>query len=307
MARFGHDLSANAKAASALGKIIAVLIILAVTGLGDVMYIQLMQNAFPSGFLLVLCYFGAFASFLAMAYLLIGKTISFRPGAQTIAAWALLVVELLIATLNIMLVFTGVQHVSGFLAVWLYLAPATPVLIMSGVLIVFFLDPELKAKHEDMEMQDNINRREREYVVLQHEAEMKIKREGLKLTEGFLMEEMHDASNLEIHRGIASQMYGEILSGFAGVSIAPRKNVTRFVSSHVEHPVSLAQTAQQTQTEAQREFYARGVAAANAASEVPTRVLITDDMSATSHEQAAKDFHKLAGEDTKVGGKKPKK
>lgn len=242
MSQFEQSPSANMQAAKGLGKLIAIVIILAVTALGDVMYLQLMSAKFPSGGpLLVMCYLGAFASFFAMCYLLIGKTISFRPGAQTIAAWVLLAGELVIGALNVMLVFAGTQHLSGFMEVWYNIAPATPFIIMAGVVIVFFLDPELRKKHEDMEVQDNIDKLERQFKLMQYRTELKLKQKTLNLTEQFLMEELQDASNQEMLRGNAAQMFAQIVSGFSGFEVTPRIRAARVVESQSQS-VQLAQT-----------------------------------------------------------------
>lgn len=220
-----HQPTATQGALKGLANLIAVVVIMGVTGLGDIMYLQLMISHFPVGLLLVFCYVGAFASFLAMGYLLIGKTNVFRPGGQMIAAWVLLFVELIMAALNMILVFTGTNHTTGFLSIWLDVAPATPVAVMFGVVIVFFLDPNLQRKHEDMETEDRIHAQEREFILLQAEADMKIRKETLKLTEQFLIEELQHPDNLDVVRGNAARMFAQMMSGFTGFNLAPRRHI----------------------------------------------------------------------------------
>lgn len=130
---------ANRTAARSFAKILAVLIVLSVAAFGDVMYIAQMQKVFtkdPS--LLMFCYLGAFTSFAAVGYLLLGKSVVFAPGAQMFAAWIVFAAELLIIALNIILVFD--QTHTGFLALWAFLSPATPVFHMVGVAMIYFLD-----------------------------------------------------------------------------------------------------------------------------------------------------------------------
>jgi len=159
-----HD-GAMAKAAKGFSKIVAVAIVLIVAGFGDVMYIQAMSGKFPDGGpLLLMCYIGAFTSFMAIGYLLLGKSMAFRPGAQMLMAWIVFVAELLIIAMNILLVFT--PHPTGVMEAWAFIAPATPVLHMLGVALIYFMDPDLYDKHHAMEIKSDMDKAERnlEYV-----------------------------------------------------------------------------------------------------------------------------------------------
>jgi hypothetical protein len=154
--------SDGAKALRGAAKLIAVVVILAVSAFGDVMYIIEIQKLFKNqGILLVFCYIGGVAGFLSVCYLLIGKSAVFRPGGQMLASWFVFGMELIVIALNVMYVFTG-DH-TGPLAAWGYLSPATPVLHMLGIAIVYYLDPELKVKHKKMELQAKIEQAQDEY------------------------------------------------------------------------------------------------------------------------------------------------
>jgi len=129
--------SANHKAARKFAKILAVVIVLSVAAFGDIMYIMEMQKVFTSDpSLLLFCYLGAFTSFAAVGYLLLGKSVVFSPGGQMLAAWIVFAAELLIIALNIILVFDNTH--TGFLGLWAFLSPATPVFHMVGVAMIFF-------------------------------------------------------------------------------------------------------------------------------------------------------------------------
>src|SRR5436305_1692042 len=187
-----HEESANKSAAKSFAKILAVCIILSVAAFGDIMYIVQMQKVFvhdPS--LLLFCYLGAFTSFMAVGYLLLGKSVVFAPGAQILAAWIVFAVELIIIALNIILVFDTTH--TGFLAAWAFLSPATPVLHMIGVALIFFLDPELKEKHRDMELRSRMRQLEREHEYAMVEARMKVKQKHLDYT----VRELEGAVNSE--------------------------------------------------------------------------------------------------------------
>ena len=141
--------SANRGAARNFAKILAVIIVLTVAAFGDIMYIMEMQRVFTNDqSLLIFCYLGAFTSFMAIGYLLLGKSVVFAPGAQMFAAWIVFGAELLIIALNIMLVFSK-DH-TGFMAMWAFISPATPVFHMLGVAMIYFLDPEMKEAHRGL-------------------------------------------------------------------------------------------------------------------------------------------------------------
>lgn len=171
-----------------LGRVLAIITVLVVCGFGDVMYINLMQAKFPSGLLLVLCYAGAFTSLLAVIYMLIGKSVLFTPGPQMVVAWFVFGVELLLIALNIILVFQG-GNAGGFLEVWDQLAPATPVINMAGVAILFFLDESQKMKHEDVELSWDMKRANRKHFKAMARARLKLQTKQLN----FLVTELDRA------------------------------------------------------------------------------------------------------------------
>lgn len=173
--------SATGKAVRNFAKILAVIIVLSVAAFGDVMYIQEMSKIFTNdGTLLLFCYLGAMTSFMAIGYLLLGKSAVFAPGGQMLASWIVFAAELLIIALNIILVF-DTKH-TGFLAAWAFLSPATPVFHMIGVALIYFLDPELKEKHRDMELQSKLRAADREYEHAVALARVAVKRKQLDYT-----------------------------------------------------------------------------------------------------------------------------
>jgi hypothetical protein len=168
------------KAVRGFAKLLAIVIILLGTLFGDVMYISRMQDKFPTGLLLIFCYLGGIMGFLCMCYLLMGKCSVFAPGGQMLASWVVLGIEMLITSLNILIAFTS--HPTGFLDVWDQVEAMTPVLFLLGTIIVFFLDPELKEKHRDKEMQSKIRASERAYQLAVEEARLQIKQKHLEFT-----------------------------------------------------------------------------------------------------------------------------
>jgi hypothetical protein len=182
--------SATSSGMKQFGRILAIGIILIVAAFGDVMYLQLMNSHFPGGLLMALCYVGAFTSFLAVAYMLIGKSILFTPGMQMIVAWFVFIMELALIALNIILVFQSDGASStGFLAAWLQLAPATPVINMAGVAILYFLDEEGKMRNEDVELAWDMKRAKRRFFKATAKARLRLQNKQLN----FLVTEMDRA------------------------------------------------------------------------------------------------------------------
>lgn len=173
--------SANKIAAKGLAKILAVIIILAVSLFGDVMYIIEMSKAFSKDpMLLMFCYLGAIVGFLSVGYLLLGKSVAFEPGAQMICAWIVFAAELLIIALNIILVFS--HNPTGFMAAWAFISPATPVAHLLGVSMLFFLDPEHVERQRDKELKSRMRQLDREHTIAMAEARMTVKQKQLAYT-----------------------------------------------------------------------------------------------------------------------------
>ena len=207
---------ANLRAAKGFSKLLAIIIILAVAGFGDVMYIVLMGSKFPAGPLLIMCYLGAFTSFLAVGYLLLGKSVVFRPGGQFLAAWVVFVAELLIIALNILLVFDASP--GGVMAAWSFISPATPVLHMLGVALIYFLDPELKAKHDAMEMQEKVDKAEREVEFLTHTARIELRKRQVAHVSKALEEAVNSAESLAHIQQFGYKLNRELLRELTGMT-----------------------------------------------------------------------------------------
>lgn len=185
---FELEESASERGVKWLGRIIAIVVVLIVAAFGDVMYITLMQSRFPDGLLLAVCYAGAFTSFLAIVYMLIGKQVLFTPGPQMVTAWFVFGIELTLIALNLCLVFAG-DSAAGLLAAWNQLAAATPVFNMAGVAILYFLDESQKMKHEDVEMSWEMKRANRRHMRALAKARLKLQNKQLN----FLVTELDRA------------------------------------------------------------------------------------------------------------------
>jgi hypothetical protein len=178
------DPSAGEQALKGLVRVIAVIVVLTVVGFSDVMYIVVMQKIFLPGLLLVVCYIGAGAGFLATVYLLIGKVSVFAPGAQILISWIAFGAELIIASLNIILAFSSSApgQEGGLLGAWSLIAPATPVIHMLFVALIYFSDPAIKEKHKDMEMERAIRDAQRKVQLAQQLARIRVTEKHLEFT-----------------------------------------------------------------------------------------------------------------------------
>ncbi len=209
------------------GTVIATVIVLGVALLGDIMYLQLMKNAFPGGIIFIFVVVGACASFLSMAYLLIGKHSFFHPGPQMWAAWGLVVLDLVITGLNIIDVFF--HGVSGILQFWDFLAPVTPLFIMAGVLVVHFLSPEHKRRHDEMIYDDKMRDMERDFTLLQKQVDLDVKRKALMMIRDMAAQDLHNPDQLAKLEGISSGFVAEAMSNLSGYILPNRVNMTQFM------------------------------------------------------------------------------
>ncbi len=173
--------TATGKATRGFAKILAIFIILAVAIFGDVMYCIQMQKIFAgNNLLMVFAYIGAFTSVLSVGYLLLGKSAVFEPGGQMLASWIAFAVEMAIIALNIMIVFN--HDKTGPMASWAMISPATPVIHMLLIGLVYFMDPELKERHRDKELQSKLKQADREYEHAVALARVEVKKQQLAYT-----------------------------------------------------------------------------------------------------------------------------
>lgn len=189
-----RDLTENANGIALRGfaKLIAIIVIMSVAIFGDVMYVIEMQKVFANnGMLIIFCYLGAMTSVMAVGYLLIGKSSVFSPGGQMLASWIALGIEMAVIALNVLLVFT--HDKTGFLGMWAFISPATPVVHMLLVTVVYFLDPHHKLEQLKKELRDKEERAELEYKHQLGMAKVTIKTKQL----AFVVRELENAVNSE--------------------------------------------------------------------------------------------------------------
>lgn len=166
---------------------VAMLIVVLVVLFSDVMFIKLMWNHFPDGFMKVLAVGGAIATGLSIVTLLIGKLIWFRPGAQMNWAYAFMAVEIGVSILNV-LAACGVPGMDT----WMMMSPATPFVSLIGWTFIMVKDSSTKQRHEDMDMEDEILRSERAFIKMQHDARMEINYKALEYNKQYMIEALEN-------------------------------------------------------------------------------------------------------------------
>ncbi len=237
-----YEENAGSKGAKWLGKIIAIVCILIVAAFGDVMYIILMQAHFPAGPIMMFCYLGAFTSFLATVYLLIGKSVLFTPGKQMAFSWLVLGIELVLIAMNIVLVSSGAQA-SEFTTAWAnWVAPITPVINMVGIVILLFLDEEQLEKHADMELRSFEMKIERDYKKAMLSAGMKLRYKQMNYLTAELERATDNPGTLAILRDHAAEMSNGLLTNLTGRSYSRAAKVVDADQPRQVESVSLART-----------------------------------------------------------------
>lgn len=219
MKLFGKETGATGIAVQGLAKFLAVAIILSVALFGDIIYIVEMQRIFPAGLLLAFCYLGAVAGFASMGYLLLGKVVTFKPGTQLVVAWIVFVVELGIIALNIMLVFSGDDK--GIMGAWAYVSPITPVFHMLGVALIYFMDPELKEKHADMEMAAKVRKAQRAVELAQELSKIELSKRHTEFTIRELGNALNSPESLARIEEHARSMNDQLLTELTGRALPP--------------------------------------------------------------------------------------
>jgi hypothetical protein len=142
MAKFKWKISASEKGMVAWIKRGVMVIIVFVVLFSDAMFIKLMWNHFPDGWLRILALTGAVATGLSIILLVLAKQYWFRPGEQMIAAWCFTGIEVLASILNV-LTASGVD-----IPYWLMISPATPFVSLCGWIVIIMLDQTTNHRHE---------------------------------------------------------------------------------------------------------------------------------------------------------------
>ena len=123
---------------------------------GDVMFISVMQAAFPAGILGDLALAGAVMTAVSAITLPIALHYWLSPGLQFIGGVAFWVADIIVLALNSILAFAIATGQPSPLQAWSDLSPATPLLAVLGWGLIFLLDPSHKLRHAQAELEADL-------------------------------------------------------------------------------------------------------------------------------------------------------
>lgn len=208
------------------------LVIALVTAFGDAMFIKIMWGYFPDGFLRYLAVGGACTTALSIILLVLGKERWFRPGPQLLSAWGFTVVEVVISIFNVMCA-------SGNTAMywWLAFSPATPFASLVGWIIVRMLDPNVKQRHMQMEMEDEIMESNLAFEKAQHDAQMEIRYKALEQNKQYMIEALENPAHQKVIAVGADKLTARTIQQVLGISVPQQEN-----TQNQTNLASLAQT-----------------------------------------------------------------
>lgn len=121
----------------------------AAVAFGDVMFVMLMGEVFPDGFLRYLTIAGAVTTAVSACLLLWGKYSWFTPGKQMVWAYVFWIIEIGVLMLNTLLA----SHIAleltltDVLLAWRDFSPATPFVCVIGWGLIFMWDESAKARN----------------------------------------------------------------------------------------------------------------------------------------------------------------
>jgi len=147
----------NTKALKMLAVSLAALTYAGAVLYGDIMFIQVMHVAFPSGIMGALATAGAIMTAVSAITLPIALHYWFAPGMQFI--WGILfwIADVIALALNAMLAYAvATGGADPWLLQWQQISPATPLLAVIGWGIAFLLDQSHKLRHAQAELEADL-------------------------------------------------------------------------------------------------------------------------------------------------------
>jgi len=249
----------------------------------DIIFVVMIWNALPAGFLRYFAGAGAVLISPVVMLVLLAKLFYFRKGGQLIFSFIVFGIDIAFATLNTYVAFQLAWHdTNAFTVGWRNLSPITPVAIMVLLAILVMLDPnaarrnkqrDYQEKERDLELQANYEDKERQFALrqldlelkaAQEEAAIEVKSTALDEYKKLLKEEILSDESLAELREAARRLSQETLHALTGlprrtVSEAVRPPALRLVpSAQQSAPVTSSVSGQPfSQDEALEQMYKR--------------------------------------------------
>ncbi len=147
----------NTKALKMLAVSLAALTYAGAVLYGDIMFIQVMHVAFPSGIMGALATAGAIMTAVSAITLPIALHYWFAPGMQFVWGIIFWVVDVIALALNAMLAYAvATGQADPWMMQWQQVSPATPLLAVIGWGIAFLLDQSHKLRHAQAELEADL-------------------------------------------------------------------------------------------------------------------------------------------------------
>lgn len=125
---------------------------------GDIMFLQVMSDVFPSGILGALAMGGALMTAVSALTLPLALHFWLAPGLQFIAGVIFWAFDVAILALNSILAYAVAAGgpIDPNLALWADFAPASPLVAVIGWGLIFLLDPSHKLRHAQAELESDL-------------------------------------------------------------------------------------------------------------------------------------------------------
>jgi hypothetical protein len=146
----------NARALKGLALFGAAVVYCGAVIYGDIMFIEVMKNVFPTGPLGTLALIGALMTAASAIILPIALHFWFSPGLQFVSGVIFWLVDVAALGLNSILAYSRAGGDLETLASWEFFSPATPLLAVLGWGVMFLLDPSHKARHAALELESDL-------------------------------------------------------------------------------------------------------------------------------------------------------
>lgn len=189
----------------------------------EVMFLSMVEKAFPVGLLRVFATIGAVVGGASVLLLLLSKSYWFTEGVQLIFAYIFTGLEVILLVLNVILAFElNSGHVDSWLQVWQTFSPATPVIAIVGWTIIWALDAGSKRRHTETNMENDLHENELDYRSRVAGARNDLRHKYLTQIIADMEEEIQSAHIRGQGRLAASQMAADALTEVTGIPVAPR-------------------------------------------------------------------------------------
>ncbi len=124
---------------------------------GDIMFISVMHEAFPSGIMGTLATAGAIMTAVSAITLPLALHYWFSPGLQFVWGIIFWLIDVLALAMNAILAYAiATGKADPWVLQWGDLSPATPLLAVFGWGIAFMLDPSHKLRHAQAELEADL-------------------------------------------------------------------------------------------------------------------------------------------------------